>query len=90
MDFQVEAEETSGAGEILEVLEVWPPEDCLEEQTEAGTVEETVEETVVDVVGAEVVEDSSYMIFDIKFCYECSGQILSIIRIGLQYIELMI
>ena len=74
MDFQVEAEETSGAGEILEVSEVWPPEDCLEEQTEAGTVEETV----VDVVGAEAVEDSSYMIFDIKFCYECSGQTLYI------------
>ena len=78
MDFQMEAEETSGAGEILEVLEVWPPGDCLEEETEAGAVEETVEETVEDVVGAEVVEDSLYMTFDIKICYECSGHILSI------------
>ena len=62
----MEAEGTSGAGEILEVLEVWPPEDCLEEQTEAGTVEETVE----DVVGAGVVEDSSYMTFKIKIFYD--------------------
>ena len=74
----MEAEGTSGAGEILEDLEVWPPEDCLEDQAEAGMEAGTVEETVEDVVGAEVVEDSSYMIFDIKFCYECSGQTLSI------------
>ena len=74
MDFQMEAEGTSGAGEILEVLEVWPPDHCLEDPAEAGTVEETVE----DVVGAGVVEDSSYMAFDIKICYECSEHILSI------------
>ena len=64
----MEAEGTSGAGEILEVLEVWPPDHCLEDQAEAGTVEETVE----DVVGAGVVEDSSYMTFDIKISYEYS------------------
>ena len=68
----MEAEGTSGAGEILEVLEVWPPEDCLEAQTEAGAEEGTVEETAEDVVGAGVVEDSSYMTFEIKIFYECS------------------
>ena len=74
----MEAEGTSGAGEILEVLEVWPPDHCLEDQAEAGTEAGTVEETVEDVVGAGVVEDSSYMAFDIKICYECSEHILSI------------
>ena len=74
----MEAEGTSGAGEILEVLEVWPPDHCLEDQAEAGTEAGTVEETVEDVVGAGVVEDSSYMTFDIKICYECSEHILSI------------
>ena len=66
----MEAEGTSGAGEILEVLEVWPPEDCLEAQTEAGAEEGTVEETAEDVVGAGVVEDSSYMTFKIKNFYD--------------------
>ena len=74
----MEAEGTSGAGETLEVLEVWPPDHCLEDQAEAGTEAGTVEETVEDVVGAGVVEDSSYMTFDIKICYECSEHILSI------------
>ena len=74
----MEAEGTSGAGEILEVLEVWPPDHCLEDQVEAETEAGTVEETVEDVVGAGVVEDSSYMAFDIKICYECSEHILSI------------
>ena len=64
----MEAEGTSGAGEILEVLEVWPPDHCLEDQAEAGTEAGTVE----DVVGAGVVEDSSYMTFEIKIFYECS------------------
>ena len=71
----MEAEGTSGAGEILEVLEVWPPDHCLEDQAEAGTEAGTVEETVEDVVGAGVVEDSSYMAFDIKAIYEYSGHI---------------
>ena len=66
----MEAEGTSGAGEILEDLEVWPPEDCLEDQAEAGTEAGTVEETVEDVVGAGVVEDSSYMTFKIKIFYD--------------------
>ena len=65
----MEAEGTSGAGEILEVLEVWPPDHCLEDQAEAETEAGTVEETVEDVVGAGGVEDSSYMAFDIKICY---------------------